>query len=356
MSRFKGVVLWVVALMGFTISAPAFTSMYVFGDGVSTTISNATSQTELFYGKRFCNGRVWVEVLAERQGLTLLTNQNRSFFGHESALMLTNVMNLTPPPDTATAVVVLWVCDADFVNIINLKHANPFYPTNMTVWTNGIKQALSNHLSAIQVLYNMGIRNLVMPNGADVAKIPYYIFMPPTNKAFVRQRVIDFNAGFSNLLQQVRVTYPNLNLISPDFFRLMDQIIAEPAGYGLTNTTESAVYDYSYVSFTGPGTNFLFWDQYHPTAKAQEILADTAQQMLSPARFTTGTPAGGSNQFNVVNVPIGLNGFVESSTNLTSWTQVQSFSSTNATQTMVVPKSGPTQLYRLRFPFAWSWP
>jgi hypothetical protein len=180
--------------------------------------------------------------------------------------------------------------------------------------------------------------------------------MPQTNKNFVRQRVVDFNAGFSNLLQQIRTSYPDLNVVSPDFFRLIDQIIAQPVGYGMTNTAESAVYDYSYTSFTGPGTNFLFWDQYHPTAKAQEILADTAQQMLSPTKFTSGVAAGGSNQFNVINVPIGLNGFVEGSTNLTSWLPVQNFTSTNATQSITVPANGPRQFYRLRFPFAWSWP
>ena len=336
--------------------ASAFTSMQVFGDGVSTTTSNATTQTELFYGKRFCNGRVWVEVLAERQGLSILTNQNLSYFGHESAFMVTNVLNFPAPADASTSLFILWVCNADFVDIINLKHPNPFYPTNMATWTNGINQAISNHFNAVQLLYNKGVRNLMMPNGVDVAKIPYYYFMPPTNKTFVRQRVIEFNLAFSNLLQQVRSTFTNLSVTSPDFFRLMDQMMAQPAGFGMTNTTESAVYDYSYTNFTGPGTNFLFWDQYHPTAKAQEILADTAQQMLSPAKITGISSLNGTNQLSVVNLPIGLNGFVDGTTNLLSWSAGQGFSSTNATQVIAVPVNGPRWFYRLRFPFAWSWP
>jgi hypothetical protein len=334
----------------------AFTSLYVFGDGVSTTTSNVTSQTELFYGKRYCNGRVWVEVLAERQGLTPSTNGNLSYFGHHSAPMVTNVASFAPPADVSTSLFILWVCDADFVDIINIRHANPFFPTNMTIWTNGISQALSNHFTAVQLLYNKGVRTLVMPDGVDVAKIPFYTFMSATNKAFVRQRVIDFNSGFSNLLQQVRVTFPDLTVFSPSFFKLTDLIIAQPAIYGLTNVTESAVYDYNYSSFTGPGTNFVFWDQYHPTAKVQAIMADSAQQLISPARLTGLLPSGASNQLSAASLPVGLPGVVDASTNLATWFQVQNFNTTNASATIGVPASGPKQFYRLRFPFRWVWP
>ena len=49
----------------------AFTSLYVFGDTVSSTTSNVLSYPEstFYYGQRFSNGRAWVEVLAQRQGL-----------------------------------------------------------------------------------------------------------------------------------------------------------------------------------------------------------------------------------------------------------------------------------------------
>jgi phospholipase/lecithinase/hemolysin len=348
-----------VALMLGPLLLPAqaaFTSLYVYGDGVSTTTSNVTTQSDLFHGKRYCNGRVWVEVLAQRNDLTLSSNNNLSYFGHHSGLMVTNAMNLTPPADANTSLFVLWVCDADFVDIINIRHTTPFYPTNMTIWTNGISQALSNHLTAVQQLYSKGVRSLVMPNGADVTKTPSYFYMPVASKAFVRQRIVEFNSAFSNLVQQLRVSSPGLTIISTDFFALTDQVIAQPANYGLTNSTESAVYDYGYTNFTGPGTNFVFWDQYHPTAKVQEIMADTAQALISPARIGAVTRAGGSNQLTVVNLPIGLSGYVDGTTNFTSWSQAQSFDSTNATQTLTVPINGPRWFYRLRFPFAWSWP
>jgi hypothetical protein len=64
----------------------------------------------------------------------------------------------------------------------------------------------------------------------------------------------------------------------------------------------------------------------------------------------------GTNQLSVVNLPLGLNGFVDSSSNCNAWTQAQAIASTNATQSIFIPNFGPLQFCRLRFPFSWTWP
>ena len=55
----------------------AFTSFYVFGDSISST-TNGGGGTYYYgtNGLRWSNGRVWVEVLAQRQGLACATNKN----------------------------------------------------------------------------------------------------------------------------------------------------------------------------------------------------------------------------------------------------------------------------------------
>ena len=68
-----------VLLLG-SLSARAeaqFTSLYVFGDGMCTTTNNGSGYA-WYYGNRFCNGRVWVEVLSQWQGLTYNSNKNWS--------------------------------------------------------------------------------------------------------------------------------------------------------------------------------------------------------------------------------------------------------------------------------------
>ena len=88
-------------------------------------------------------------------------------------------------------------------------------------------------------------------------------------------------------------------------------------------------------------------------------MADIVQQPVSPAQISQLTLLEGSNQLDVASLPIGLNGFVQGSTNLalTNWTTQASFNSINATQTVFVPDSdSPQFFYRLYFPYAWSWP
>ena len=58
-----------IGLVVFPASA-AFTSLYIFGDGVCTTTNNPVAGFLPYYGLRRSNGRVWVELLAQQQGLT----------------------------------------------------------------------------------------------------------------------------------------------------------------------------------------------------------------------------------------------------------------------------------------------
>jgi phospholipase/lecithinase/hemolysin len=134
-------------------------------------------------------------------------------------------------------------------------------------------------------------------------------------------------------------------------------MVANPAGYGFINATGNAIGD-GYTSLTGPGAYYLFWDPWDPTAKAHEVMADTVQQLILPVRISNLTSLNGSNRLDLANVPIGLNGFVDGRANVVSgnWTSATNINSTSATQTIFVPASGPQRFYRLRFPFAWSWP
>jgi phospholipase/lecithinase/hemolysin len=343
----------------FVCSAPAMvTSFYVFGDGVSTTTNNTNpSVAYLYYGNRFCNGRVWVEVLCQRQAVSYNPTNNWSYFGHYSTDLVTNV-NRFSASDASTALFVVWVSDADFV--YDLNHIDPPYSTNasLAAWTNALNESLSNHWQAIQTLYAKGARTMIMPNAVDITKAPYYAYLASSDQTFVRQRVMDFNRGFAAVLKQARTELPGLTIYVPDFFVLLDDISAHPASYGMINPGIDAVDDPTLTdkSLNGPGTNYIFWDYLDPTAMAHARMADVAQQLIAPVRLSRLTTANGTNRLDVANVPVGRNGFVDASTNFIYWTAVQGITSTNLVQTLWVPASGPWQSYRLRFPSSWSWP
>ena len=158
----------------------------------------------------------------------------------------------------------------------------------------------------------------------------------------------------------------------PDFFTLLTNILAYPASYSVTNALSNGhsidVYDSSLSDKTtnGPGTNYIFWDPQDPTAKVHMWMGNLAQQLISPVLISkiTSDDDDGNSRLYLANVPIGQNGLVLGRTNLVlgNWTTnllsngTNTFNSTNLTQTIFVPASGPVGFYRLKFPYSWTWP
>jgi hypothetical protein len=334
-----------------------FSSLYAFGDGVCTTTDNVDWDPS-YYPMTYSNGRIWIQVLAQRQGLAYDGNKNLSYFGHGSADLVNDLNSFTAPTNVNTALFVVWVNDADFANY--MLNTYPTYGLDPAKWNSMVSSSLANHQTAITKLYAKGALTLIMPNAVDLTKIPQYVNMAAGEKSFIRQGISDFNTSFATLLNQAMASQPSLKIYMPDMFGLQDNMVAHPGDYGLVNATGGiyAIQD-GYSTWNGPRNNWLWWDPWDPTAKAHEIMADTVQQLLSPATISKVISLNGSNRLDVVNYPSGLGGYVDGRTNLPygSWTlNLTNFTSTNVTQSIFVRTSGPQQSYRLRFPFAWSWP
>ena len=385
---------WFIFLVGLFIfpAQAAFTSLYIFGDGVSTTTNNPLSGTVPYYGLRRSNGRVWVELLAQQLGLTnnfwysnspannlsytnlsasstnwSYSSNNLSYLGNYSSNLMTELNSFGAPANASNALFVVWVNDADFVGdmgTIYAPNSQSSARTNITAWTNAINQSLSNHWQAVTNLYYAkGARTLLMPDAVDITEVPEYDQSPSGDKAFIRQMVIQFNTGFAVTLSNAMASCLGLKIYEPDFFSLLDNILTNAAAYGLTNVlyngqSYDAIENIDNPTLNGPGANYIFWDVNDPTAKAHAIMAGVARQLIAPVQFGQITSQNGTNQLNLVNVPVGLNGVVLGKTNLalTNWTTVTNFNSTNTTQPVFVPISGPMQFYRLYFPFTWTWP
>jgi phospholipase/lecithinase/hemolysin len=336
----------------------AFTSLYVFGDSISAA-SNNVPVGPYYYGDRWSNGRVWVEVLAQRQGLTFYFSNNISYFGNTSSYLVGEVNSFTPPANASNALVVIWVNNAD------LYYPATASPPTLAGFNAVINQAQTNHYKAITNLYAKGIRTLIMPNVVDISTIPAFNAYTAYTNLF-HQASTNYNAAFYATLNRVRTnsSYSGLTIYIPDFFALLTNILAHPANYGVTNALKNklsidALGALGNPSLTnGPGTNYIFWDPQDPTAKVHMWMGNTAQQLISPVRIGKITAFNGSNQLDMANVPVGQNGSVIGRTNLIlgNWTTNLNFNSTNTTQTIFVPSSGPHWFYRLKFPYSWTWP
>jgi phospholipase/lecithinase/hemolysin len=372
----------------------AFKSLYVFGDALSATADGTGS---LYYAGRDSNGRVWVEVLAQRQGLIFDNAKNNSYYDHNSAITVTDVKKFTAPADVANDLFIVWVCNAD---TFDATTADPHL--TQTQWQAAINQAQTNHIQIITNLYAKGVRTLILPNAVDISKIP--AFNAGTTLTNVEHAgCVAYNAAFSNTINRARSLCPGLKIYTPDFFTLLNNVLTNAASYGLTNTLSAkgfsidaltALYAAATVQLNGPGTNYIFWDGQDPTAKFHAVIADVVQQSISPVQIGGIVAFNGSNRLDVVNVPVGLNGFVEGCTNLgaANWTSLTNITSAATAQSVFVP-TPPTltntvvspaysqtggkvssadqtglpepggavvvtalEFYRLHFPYAWNWP
>ena len=342
-----------------------FSSIYVYGDSVSTTTSN-TFGGVYYHGNRECNGRVWIEVLAQRQGMAYQESNNLSYYGHYTTNMLAEVSSFSAPPDASNSLFIIWVINADLVDDIALF---PMDNSGLAQWTNALNVSLTNHQMTITNLYGKGFRSFMLPTAVDVMAIPLYSGADPTLKSFVRQRVIEFNTKLGNLMTTLKDSLPGTVFYSPDFFALLDNFQSNAPLYGLTNAltlsdyglhTADAIFYCPGAATNGPGTNWIFWDYQSPSAKAHVVMADVANQLLSPTAIRQVTRLTGSNRLDVVNMPLGLPGYVYGGTNLTNfagWTSLTNFSSLTATQAVFVPPAtDDLQFYRLTFTNSWSWP
>lgn len=350
-----------LAHLSVSMAAASFSSLYVFGDGVCTTTDNVPGST-YYHGNRYCNGRVWIEVLSQWQGLTYDATRNNSYFGHDSVELVNNVNAFAAPADVATALFVVWCNDADFVNFV--YEVDPPYSV-VSPWTTLIDASIERHKAAVNTLYGKGVRTIVMPKAVDIMATPAYNFFDLDDQAFVRARVIEFNSKFETAMAELVASRTGLVIHRPDTFAFFDQVKTNPGAYGMVNPypDNAAIIDLPIADKQfGPGLNYIFWDDLHPTAMFQMHLAEFVQQVISPIRIHSMTLGGGNAQFQVANIPLGRAGFIQGSANLQPpWQQDAAISEPfvaggNTTKTISIPVSGPSRFYRVGFPVVWTWP
>jgi phospholipase/lecithinase/hemolysin len=353
-------------------SSASFSSIYVFGDGVSSTTTNllpvSRPPSPLYFENTNCNGRVWVEVLSRWYGLAYDVSKNISYFGQDSVALLTNVNAPTTTfPDGATAIVFVWCNNADFV-LFSGANEPPYSSNNIPQWTAFSQASITRHTQAITALYNKGIRNLVMPNAVNIPATPEYL-IPLGDYEFFRDQIIAYNISFENAIKAHIKSLSGLTVYRPDTYGFFEQVRENPAAFGLINPpgmpgtrSSDALASEDDLSLNGPGAQYIFWDYLHPTAKFQMHLAEFFKQLISPVKITNITRPGSNAQITIANVPLGRAGAVQGSDTLAPpWltdaaVNVPFTVGGSTTTSVTFPAAGTKRFYRVGFPVVWTWP
>lgn len=271
-----------------------------FGDSLSDTqnMYNASNWTlpnrnSWFLG-RFSNGNNWVEYLAgnlrlpiynwavggagvntEQYVISGVTDQVNSYLQY---------MQKAPNYRPENSLFTVLIGGNDFVNY------------NRTV-----DEVIRGETAALQSLIGAGARNILLLKLPDVSRAPVYTSGLKSGAGAVAAKVVDFNNRLAELVGSLRSQWgPSLHISLFDTHSLFNDLLNNPAKYGVSNTSQSCLNINSdstsnYLASHSPRSictnpdSFVFWDTLHPTTHTHKLLGDSVSSSVS-SNFTVSAP------------------------------------------------------------------
>ena len=247
-------------------------------------------------GHHFSNGATWVEQLARS---LRLAGSVRPAFGSDSLKATNYAVGAARAYDDGqnfnlSNQVQAFLSDhaagapSDALYVIemggnDLRDAIVAYQTGGPAAAQAILQkAIGSIAKHIHLLHQAGARHFLVwlpPNVGLTPAIRMLDQMSPGAMQLATGLSQAFNAGLSGVLTQLS-GLPGISIARFDAFALLNDIVADPQGYGLTNTVQACVTPYDEPFFCQAPDEYLFWDGIHPTRAAHTIVAQAAASVL----------------------------------------------------------------------------
>jgi len=141
--------------------------------------------------------------------------------------------------------------------------------------------ALSAIRDNLLTLHAAGARNFLVANAPDLGLAPAVRLLGPDARGAASELASLFNFRLEQILGELE-SGPGLNIVRLNVFEILNEIVAAPGAFGLTEATRPCIALNTRVGAfcSKPGT-FLFWDGIHPTKAGHRILAERARAALS---------------------------------------------------------------------------
>ena len=222
------------------------------------------------------------------------TGENAPISGLDGldAQLATFKRNVATP--AANALATVSIGGNDVLNVLEDTGFAALYGTGTTLANVGltnagkdIAQSVSVEAGFLSSLVTLGVTNAVVMNVPDIGKIPLTVGLGANQVAAGTVLAEYYNSLLGADIASLNAG--GAHIVIDDAFSLINDAIANPGSFGLTNVT-SPVYSGSATSFT-PGdlvstdtavqNTFLFFDKEHPTETGQAGLARVAQLALA---------------------------------------------------------------------------
>ncbi len=271
----------------------------------------------LYYKGHFSNGKVWAEYLSQLNGLPYNADRNLAWGGavtgeaYDTAVatviqhleqqvgQFKDALTGTPrsfffsatSPGPASdygnkPLVTFWIGGNNFrQEIEDTKTPNLKKPHDAIV--NAVPDDLRTINNAFALRPDVAQKGVTyyVPTVADVSTTPKFASLAdPLHTELstaVKQTNRDLKAALYTLGDEFSAANPNTRIVIIDTAALLAEVQANPTAYGFTNATQNCVNADTgkYANNCSESTvgNYLFWDQFHPTTKAHEMIAVYAQ-------------------------------------------------------------------------------
>jgi phospholipase/lecithinase/hemolysin len=136
-----------------------------------------------------------------------------------------------------------------------------------------IRNGITNIVTTVAGLAQLGARHFLVPNLPDAGKTPFA--MPGSDfSKLLSQLTATFNTGLEDSLNSLQAAQPGIEIIQFQADDLFDDLLENPAAYGFTNTTDRCMAASLEVTpeCEANQASYLFWDGTHPTTATHRII------------------------------------------------------------------------------------
>jgi phospholipase/lecithinase/hemolysin len=258
-----------------------FTRIFVFGDSLSDTGNyyqlSVGALPPAYYQGRFSNGRLWLEQLADGLGMSIAPGDNYAVGGamtgygnYKNGVNGRNYPGLQD--EIASFVSMRSAAEARGALFIVWAGGNDFFTATFT--PDGVNELIGNGVGntalAIQKLYQAGARHIMVLSVPDLGLTP--MGLRSGMGGALSQITGIYNARLNSALDQL--AQAGIPTIRVDASATLQALAAQPAEFGFVNVTDPLFY------VGGTPSEFLFWDDVHPTTAGHAMIAQAAADAL----------------------------------------------------------------------------
>jgi outer membrane lipase/esterase len=290
-STLRALVLATATLLAHGEAVGQFNQFYFFGDSLTDAGT---------FGARFTTnpGPVWAQVLAQRNGSTATPATQGGNDYAQGGARVTQLPGFPPVPPIASAVPIATQIQTYLASgPINSKALYSVWGGGNDVFTqlaarqagiiNDMQLQANVGLAAAQLAQQVGVlsaagaRYIMVFNLPDIGRTPAFASTPQSAS-------VSALSSFYNSTMSAGLDALHINLIRLNVFGLLDEVIASPASFGITNVTSPACTTASSLQCT-PSTlvspsapqAYLFADTVHPTTAGHQIISDYAASVIT---------------------------------------------------------------------------